>query len=140
MLVTDNFWLLLGAGVALFLGGINMAFLAFLGGRLVGWFKFKIFAIACILAYVALSFSYGNPATSRVIVGWCGLALDMVAVFWMWYSIETTRASGVVGLVPLIVQRGDKGEKGDPGPQGPKGDKGDPGDDYTFRNGPGLGF
>jgi hypothetical protein len=100
--VTNSFTLLLGAGVALFLAGVNLAFLLQLGGKLVGWFKFKIAAVTAILIYVCLSFSYGSPATSRVVVGWFGLALDLGAIFWMWSSIERARENEEIGLVPLI--------------------------------------
>lgn len=123
--MTTNFGLLLGAATALFLVGINLAFLLQLGSRLVPWFRFKIAAVTLIFGYVCLSFTYGGPAGPRVFVGWAALVLDMVAVFWMWFSIETTRERGVIGLVPLIKA---KGEKGDPGERGPAGPAGPPGE------------
>lgn len=127
--MTENFLLLLGAGVALFLAGVNVAFLLQLGGSLVGWFKFKIFAISLLLVYITLSFSYGAPNTDRVVIGWAGLALDLFAVFWMWVSIERAHESGVLGLVPLFAtSKGPKGDQGEQGPPGPRGPKGDPGE------------
>lgn len=130
--MTTNFALLLGGGIALFLAGVNIAFLLQLGGSLVGWFKFKIFAISLLLIYITLSFTYGQPDTSRVIVGWTGLALDLFAVFWMWVSIERAHESGVLGLVPLFsAEKGEKGEQGEPGPAGPRGPRGRAGRDAS---------
>jgi hypothetical protein len=100
--MTSNFWLLFGSGIALFLAGCNLAFLVMLGGKLVTWFKFKVFAMALTLVYVCMSFAYGSPANSRVVVGWTALLADIVAVFWMWISVERARERGDVGLVPLI--------------------------------------
>lgn len=94
--------ILLCAGMALFLFGANVAFLVNLGSRTVRWFKFKIAAITLLLGYVALSMFYGNPDAWRVSIGFSALLLDIVALVWMWRSIEKMSQSGVVGLVPLV--------------------------------------
>ena len=100
--MTHSLGLLLGAAVALFLAGVNVAFLLQLGGTLVGWFKFKILAVTLLIIYIALSFSFGSPDGERRVLGWVGLFMDLIAIGWMWSSIEHAQDSGVTGLVPLI--------------------------------------
>jgi hypothetical protein len=112
--MTSNFWLLFGSAIALFLAGCNLAFLVTLGGTLVMWFKFKVFAMMLTLTYVCMSFAYGAPTGPRVGVGWAALLVDVLAVFWMWYSVNRARERGDIGLVPIVRSRGPKGDKNDP--------------------------
>src|SRR3982751_308254 len=91
------------AAIAVFLVGVNAAFLLNLGNTLVLWFKFKIRAISLLLTYAALSFTLGQPDGWRAVIGLLAMLTDLVAVFWMWRSILGMAEDGTVGLVPLVV-------------------------------------
>ena len=97
----------LGSGIALFLVGANIAFMANLGTRIVVWFRFKVAALTLLLTYVSFSMWVGQPAPWRLGIGMVALILDIFALFWMWHSIESMRQQGVKGLVPLVMDDDD---------------------------------
>jgi hypothetical protein len=91
-----------GSGVALFLFGANVSFIANLGTRLARWFLLKVSAITLLLLYVSLSMYVGQPDTWRIFLGFAALLLDVAALVWMWSSIEAMAKSGIRGYVPLF--------------------------------------
>lgn len=99
--MTTNWLLLLGAGLALFLVGVNTSFLLYLGNHLTRWFTFKLLAVDLMLIYITLSLSFGNPATWRAVIGVCALVIDVGALAWMWSSIDKLQKAGVTGFIPL---------------------------------------
>jgi hypothetical protein len=128
-MVTSNPLFLFGAGLALFLVGVNTAFLVNLGSELTRWFTFKILSFDLLLIYVCLSLAMGAPATWRAVIAVIALTTDVFALGWMWSSVARLQREGVMGFIPLgrLNGKGDKGDKGDtgltgpPGPAGPRG-------------------
>jgi hypothetical protein len=98
--VTDSLYLF-GAGLAVFLVGANCAFLLNLGNRLTRWFTLKVGSVTLLMVYVALSLYVGSPDLWRACIGVAALLLDLVALGWMWYSIESLNRRGYQGLIPL---------------------------------------
>ena len=91
----------MGSGLALFLAGANVAFLVNLGRDLTGWFFFKIVAITGVLAYMSLSLYVGNPGPWRASLGVLALLVDLFALGYMWYGIESLKSRGVTGPIPI---------------------------------------
>jgi len=90
------------AGLAVFLVGANVAFLAHLGRRFVPWFTVKIVAVTLLLIYVATSVVWGTPDWWRLVIGLVAVIIDIYAIYRMWVSIADAAESGTVGLVPLF--------------------------------------
>ncbi len=91
-----------GSGLALFLIGVNFAFLLHLGGRLVRWFAIKIAATMFLLVYVCASMAFADPTLFRTLLGIAAMTFDIIAVLWMWHSVVQFAKNGVVGIVPLL--------------------------------------
>lgn len=96
------------AGVALFLIGANIAFLAHLGSNLVPWFRFKVAAVTLLLIYVALSASFANPSLWRSGIAVAALLIDVWALWNMWRSITRLAEQGIIGLVPILMMQKDQ--------------------------------
>ena len=90
-----------GSGLAIFLLGANVAFVASLGRLLAPWFIVKLVAINLLMIYMCLSLFLGHPGTARAALGSVALCVDVVALGLMWYSIEKLRKGGVTGLIPI---------------------------------------
>jgi len=91
----------MGASVALFLFGANVAFLTQLGKVLTTWFTLKIVAITGIMFYMSLSLYIGDPGPWRASLALVFLLIDVVALGYMWLGIERMRSRGVTGLIPI---------------------------------------
>lgn len=92
------------AGLAVFLVGANVAFLAHLGSRFVPWFTIKIVAVTLLLVYVATSVVWGSPDWWRLVIGLVAVVVDIYAIYRMWASIADAAEAGLVGPVPLFRQ------------------------------------
>jgi len=130
--VTSNPLFIFGAGLALFLVGVNTAFLVNLGSELTRWFTFKILSFDLLLIYVCLSLALGAPAVWRGVIAIVALTTDVFSLGWMWSSVARLQREGVTGFIPLGKFNGNdyKGEKGDTGltgPVGPAGPRGEHG-------------
>jgi hypothetical protein len=127
--VTTSPLLVLGAGLALFLVGVNTAFLVNLGNNLTRWFTFKILAIDLMMIYVCLSLALGQPTTWRALIGVFALITDTFALVWMWSGITQLQRAGIVGMIPLGKIPGNQGPQGVQGERGERGLQGPPGRD-----------
>lgn len=99
--MTNSLLYLFIAGVAVFLVGINLAFIAELHGKLAGWFTAKLLGVTGLLAYVGLSVLLGDPTFWRALIAFVSVAVDLVAFVWMYGAVQSLRQSGVTGLIPL---------------------------------------
>lgn len=84
-----NYLHIIGASIALFLVGVNIALIIHVRDSLLTWWQFKLAAVTLLLIYVALSLAFGGVGLSRTILGITALCIDAVAVWYMWTSILT---------------------------------------------------
>lgn len=89
-------------GLALFLIGANVAFLAHLGYSLLQWFQFKIYATTLLLVYVATSVFFGGVGIDRTALAAIALVIDAIAIWRMWSSILTING----GTFPPVKAKG----------------------------------
>jgi hypothetical protein len=129
-MITSSPLLVFGACLALFLVGVNTAFLMNLGNALTRWFTFKILSVDLLMIYVSLSLALGTPATWRALIGICAMLVDIFALGWMWAGISKLKRAGVTGLIPLgKLPESPGGPQGVQGIQGERGLQGRPGRD-----------
>jgi hypothetical protein len=98
-----NYLHILGAGIALFLVGINIALLIHVKDSILTWWQFKLAAVTLMLVYIATSLAFGGVGLGRTVFGIIALCIDAVAVWYMWNSILTING----GTFPPVKYRND---------------------------------